>query len=138
MAVKRKATKPIYANFWSRLLALIIDLVITGTIQRLIAFSFRQPLKDLFSTILYFGYAPFMLYRYQATLGKMALGLKIVSEDGKKLEIFQILLREWIGKFLSSIVFFLGFIWVAFDPKKQAWHDKLARTLVVKENKQTS
>jgi uncharacterized RDD family membrane protein YckC len=127
-----KMAKRNYVGFWIRLVALVIDLVVLSVLQRLIIFAFRPPLRGLFSLVLSLGYAPFMIYQYQATLGKMALGIKVSSQDGKKMELFQVLLREWVGKFLSAIVFFLGFIWVAFDEKKQAWHDKLARTIVVK------
>jgi len=42
------------------------------------------------------------------------------------------LLRQTIGYWLSGAVFYLGFIWVAFDDKKQGWHDKIARTFVVR------
>ena len=66
-----------------------------------------------------------------ATPGKMATRLTIVDEKtGKKPTFVQFLLR-YVGYFLSSI-FLLGFIWIAFDKRKQGWHDKLAGTVVVK------
>ena len=40
--------------------------------------------------------------------------------------------REILGKLISTIVLFIGFLWIAFDDKKQGWHDKLASTYVVK------
>lgn len=129
---RTKKTSLQYVGFWPRLLAAVVDFIILSTALRLLRFSFRQPFSSTLSLVLNLGYAPFMLYQYQATLGKMLLGLKVVSQDRKKLQIFQVLLREWIGKFLSFLAFGLGFLWIAFDAKKQSWHDKLAQTLVVK------
>lgn len=132
---KKEISSQNYAGFQNRFLAAIIDVVVLGIIQGLLGYAFQAPLVKAMSWVLTLGYPPFMLYQYQATLGKMALKLKVVSEDGKKLEVFQILLREWAGKLLSGLVFCLGFIWVGFDEKKQGWHDKLARTLVVRETR---
>ncbi len=44
----------------------------------------------------------------------------------------QLVLR-YLGYYVSAIPFGLGFLWVAFDPRKQGWHDKIARTVVVRE-----
>ncbi|MBW2651381.1 MAG: RDD family protein [Deltaproteobacteria bacterium] len=40
--------------------------------------------------------------------------------------------RGWVGYIISKLPFFLGFIWVAFDGRKQGWHDKIAGTYVIK------
>ena len=42
------------------------------------------------------------------------------------------LLREIIGKIISSIIILLGYIWILFDGQRQGWHDKIASTYVVK------
>ena len=74
----------------------------------------------------------FWLYK-SATPGKMATRLTIVdAKTGKKPTVVQFLLR-YLGYFLSSI-FLLGFIWIAFDKRKQGWHDKIAGTVVVKDS----
>ena len=65
---------------------------------------------------------------------KMLTKLTIVdAKTGKKPSKKQFILR-YLGYFLSSFVFCLGFIWIAFDKKKQGWHDKIAGTVVVKES----
>ncbi len=64
--------------------------------------------------------------------GKIVVGIKIVRRDGKNLGFGLAILREWIGKFVSSLILYLGFIWILFDAKRQGWHDKLADTVVVK------
>ena len=67
-----------------------------------------------------------------ATLGQLALGVEVRSEnDGRRIGVGRALLR-YIGFLISSSVLLLGFIWVAFDRRKQGWHDKIAGTLVVR------
>ncbi|PIP08224.1 MAG: hypothetical protein COX51_04865, partial [Syntrophobacteraceae bacterium CG23_combo_of_CG06-09_8_20_14_all_50_8] len=41
---------------------------------------------------------------------------------------------RWIGYFISALPLYIGFLWVAFDGKKQGWHDKLAGTVVILVN----
>jgi uncharacterized RDD family membrane protein YckC len=64
------------------------------------------------------------------TAGKMILGLRVVREDGGPLGYRRALLR-WLGYFLSIAFLALGFVWIMLDRKKQAWHDKLAGSVVV-------
>ncbi|MBI4337857.1 MAG: RDD family protein [Chloroflexi bacterium] len=66
------------------------------------------------------------------TLGKMALGIKVVDERGQVPGVGRAALREVIGKFLSALALGLGFLWIAWDGKKQGWHDKIATTFVVR------
>jgi uncharacterized RDD family membrane protein YckC len=68
--------------------------------------------------------------KYQATIGKMACGLKVITTDGKKLS-FANSTGRYFAKFLSAIILFIGYLMVIWDPKKQALHDKLAKTYVV-------
>jgi len=71
-------------------------------------------------------------YYNGATLGKMALRLKVVKTEGE-LDWVTIILRETIGKFVSGIILGIGYLMVAWDPKKQALHDKIAGTYVIRE-----
>ncbi len=64
--------------------------------------------------------------------GKIVVGIKIVRMDGSALGIRGALIREIIGKLVSSVIFYLGYIWILFDGKRQGWHDKIAGTYVVK------
>jgi uncharacterized RDD family membrane protein YckC len=67
-----------------------------------------------------------------ATLGQMLVGIRVVDADtGGPLKPSQALIR-YIGYILSAIPIFIGFIWAAFDSRKQGWMDKLASTQVVK------
>jgi len=65
------------------------------------------------------------------TAGMRILGIYIVRVDGKPFTLKQAALRHLIGYPLSMAAFFLGFLWMLWDPRQQAWHDKLAHTIVV-------
>jgi len=67
----------------------------------------------------------------QATVGKMALGLKVINKDGTRLNFGQATIR-FIGKIVSGVILFIGFIIAGFTEKKQALHDMIASTYVVK------
>ena len=75
----------------------------------------------------------FWVYK-SATPGKILIGAKIVDADsGEKPAVSQLIVR-YIGYFPASIIFGLGILWVAFDKRKQGWHDKIARTVVVRQS----
>jgi uncharacterized RDD family membrane protein YckC len=65
------------------------------------------------------------------TPGKMMFGLKVVQSTGERMTLGIGFLR-WVGYVVSKIFFYLGFIWIAFDGKKQGWHDKIAGTIVLR------
>ena len=67
----------------------------------------------------------------QATPGKMAVSAKVVDATGNAMSVGQSIGR-YFAYIVSIIPLGLGFIWVAFDSKKQGWHDKLVGTVVIK------
>ena len=71
------------------------------------------------------------------TPGKMLLGLQVYSADGTEVS-FGIAFLRAVSYLVSSLLltFPLGFIWAAFDKKKQAWHDKIAGTVVIIKEQQ--
>ncbi|MDP1991745.1 MAG: RDD family protein [Syntrophales bacterium] len=71
------------------------------------------------------------------TLGKRLLGLRVIRISGEKMTLGIAFLR-WVGSLVSGIFFFLGFLWIAFDGRKQGWHDKIAATLVVRVRNEPS
>lgn len=70
--------------------------------------------------------------KFEATFGKMALGLKVTDTEGKPLDFGKSLLRN-IGKIVSQTILFIGYIMAGFTDKKQALHDMIAGALVVKK-----
>lgn len=66
------------------------------------------------------------------TVGKALMGLRVLGLDGARITVKQALTRS-IGYYLSALALLLGFLWVLVDDRRQGWHDKLARTVVVYE-----
>lgn len=62
--------------------------------------------------------------KYQATIGKLALGLKVTDMGGKKLDFTKALIRQ-VGKIVSGIILLIGYIMAGFTEKKQALHDMI-------------
>ena len=86
---------------------------------------------DLFLLIIYF---PFFWSTTGATPGQRVLGLRVVAADGSQLSATKSAVR-FLGLLVSFTVLGLGVIWIAFDKHKQGWHDKLAATLVIREDR---
>ena len=134
-----------YAGFWIRTWASIIDAFLLSIIILPVMFAiygeyyweydgfFAGPMDFLISWVLPACITIlFWVYR-QATPGKMVISAKIVdAETGKKPTTGQCVGR-YFAYIPSMLVFGLGFFWIAFDRRKQGWHDKLAGTVVVKK-----
>jgi uncharacterized RDD family membrane protein YckC len=125
---------PQTARFGERLCALIIDAA-TITIPGLI-FALLMPgrLLDVVVWIaLGAGYTVYFWTTSGATIGKMILGLKVVHADsGELLDTGDALLR-YGGYVLSTLTLFVGFLWVLWDPERQAMHDKIAKSRVIRD-----
>ena len=70
--------------------------------------------------------------KFQATVGKLAVGLKVTDGNGEKLDFTKALVRN-LCKIISSMILFIGYIMAGFTEKKQGLHDIIAGTLVVKK-----
>ena len=136
-----------YAGFWIRLGAVLIDLMVMGVVLYIpstviygseywVGDQFFYGFWDLmFSYVLPLVGTIWFWLRFSGTPGKMALKLKIVDAGtGNKLTFGQAIGR-YFAYMLSAIPFFLGYIWVGFDKRKQGWHDKLAGTVVIRNIK---
>ncbi|HRG10711.1 MAG TPA: RDD family protein [Cyclobacteriaceae bacterium] len=71
--------------------------------------------------------------KLQATVGKLALGLKVTDLQGNKLDFVKALVRN-LCKLISNFTLLIGYIMAGFTEKKQALHDMIASTLVLKKN----
>jgi uncharacterized RDD family membrane protein YckC len=127
-----------YAGRLHRFAAFIIDIVIISVIivalNALGVIDLGEPsaTDQLIEAVITLGYYILLTTVFGATLGKMALGMKVVEESGQKAGFFKVLIRETIGKVVSAIILFLGYIWILFDGNRQGWHDKIGGTFVVK------
>lgn len=74
-----------------------------------------------------------MLLRQGLTPGKRLMGLVVVEQrTGRTPGFGRMFVRELPGRFLSGLLFGLGYLWALFDRNGQAWHDKLAGTVVLR------
>ena len=125
------------AGFWIRVLAFIIDSVILYVVNLIVGVVLnpsttgRSGIQTLLG-IIYFTYfwSASSMWPGQ-TVGDKLLNLRVIKTDGTDLTIVQAFIR-YVGLFVSFLVIFIGVIWVAFDPNKQGWHDKIAGTYVIK------
>jgi uncharacterized RDD family membrane protein YckC len=76
------------------------------------------------------SYETFMIWKYGATLGKMACKIRVVSPDGQNVSFGQSLGR-YFAKIVSSLLCLAGYIMAAFDEEKRALHDRMCNTRVV-------
>lgn len=137
-----------FSGFWRRLVAYVIDGIILQVILVVVAGAmgggmvYNDP--DAFaqssaiwsisaaSVLIPVAYTVGFWVSSGATPGKMVFGMRILqAETGMPITTGQAIGR-FFGYFISSLVFGLGFLWVAFDGRKQGWHDKLAGTVVIR------
>ena len=74
-------------------------------------------------------------YAKGQTPGKMMLNLHVVTENGQKPNLKQVIMREVVGKAISALALLIGYLWIIWDPKKRGWHDHIAGTYVVKRER---
>jgi uncharacterized RDD family membrane protein YckC len=146
----------VYGGFWRRLFAFMLDNVIIYLLALTVfligmfclgASSGLQGIRSggghmmaailriviLFNILYMFmclAYFTYFIGICGKTPGKMVFGLKVMRVTGEPLTFGTAFLR-WIGYFLSSLPLNLGFIWIAFDERKQGFHDKIAGTVVI-------
>jgi len=128
-----------FAGFWRRVAALLIDQAIVNVawlvIGLIIVFSGSEVLKTftdwIFVVIFWLYFAIMESSTRQATVGKIILGIKVTDENGNRLSFLHATGRTF-AKFLSVITLGVGFLMAGFTKKKQALHDKIAKCLVVK------
>ena len=113
------------AGFWVRMGALFLDVLLVG-----FAMSLLHPFGDFHIVVLAI-YGAVMWKLRGTTVGGIVFDLHVVRVDGRPLDWETVIVRA-LGCFLSLCVVFLGFIWIAFDDNHQAWHDKIAGTVVVR------
>ncbi|MFJ5758317.1 RDD family protein [Neobacillus sp. NPDC093182] len=131
-----------FAGFWMRFWAYLLDLIVIGSIERLIInplfrileiplmeFNMFAPIS-IASAIIFYLYFVLMTKYFHQTLGKMVFGLRVIDLKSDKLSWGTILFREWIGRFISATIV-IGYIVVAFLPKKQGLHDLFTDTSVI-------
>jgi uncharacterized RDD family membrane protein YckC len=137
------AAQVAYGGFWIRLVAYIIDAILLsvamGVIGAVVGVNFFSPDIETFSMSanvisLVVGWLYFALLESSergATVGKMAMGLRVVTDQGQRLSFLNATGR-YFAKIISAIILCIGFIMIAFTDRKRGLHDMIASTLVIK------
>ena len=90
-------------------------------------------ISQIINGLIYIVYSVLAIGLYGKTLGKAVFGLRVVNYENVNPGIPMAILREVVGKFISSLILNLGFFWIIWDKNKQGWHDKMAKTYVLQE-----
>ncbi|TFF37995.1 RDD family protein [Mucilaginibacter psychrotolerans] len=141
------------ANFWIRLLAYFLDLFIISIVLSLVAqdyvlelsksFNIENPNQEQAIERLKFSMALYVLLALYNTLcestpmrgsiGKKLCRLAVVDADGRRLGVGRALLRNFF-KILSSLPLNIGFLPILWTERRQAWHDMIAKTYVIRRD----
>ena len=138
-----------FAGFGERLVAYIVDAIIVGVVILAVSIVGGLVIAGGAATggagaviggglflvvailVVSLGYFPFFWARDGATPGMRMFGLMVVRDsDGGPISGGQAILRL-IGYWISSLVFYLGYIWIFIDKRRRGWHDLIAGTVVV-------
>jgi uncharacterized RDD family membrane protein YckC len=134
-----------YAGFWRRVAAVLIDGLILSVVTVPAGLSMGDVdangpggpgglspgLVTLSTVVQWLYYALLESSSKQATVGKMALGIRVTDLEGARIS-FGRATGRYFGKILSGLILGIGFLMAAFTERKQALHDLLAGTLVVR------
>lgn len=135
-----------YAGFWIRFVAAIIDGIVLFVVNMVLSFALLGGAVGMSGSpegmgamlVVYYlislgvqvgYYAVMESSARQATLGKMAVGIKVGDENGQRISALNAVGR-YLSKIISTLILLIGFIMAAFDARKQALHDKIASTVV--------
>lgn len=136
-----------YAGIVSRGVGYVIDAVVTAVIVSSGTFVVNAVIQSLgnespdlsnaggpallllITGLVFLFYVSICLWLFGKTLGMMVMGVRVVKADGTGIGLARALVRTFFMG-LSSF-FMLGYIWIAVDNRRQAWHDKIARTFIV-------
>ena len=128
----------LYAGFWKRFAALIIDGIIVSLAFILFVLAFipfvneltGNEIRVLIVLVSWPYFAGMESSRQQGTLGKILLGIKVTDLSGQPISFGKASIRHF-SKIISGFILYVGYIMAAFTPKKQALHDQIAYCLVV-------
>jgi uncharacterized RDD family membrane protein YckC len=136
------STGLVYATIWKRFFAKIVDGVLLGIVgfgcQFLIIMAMGGDSENVAAIVVSSGfnmivgllYTSILHWKFGATLGKMALSLKVIRPDGSSLSYPQALGRS-AAEYVSSCICLIGYIMAAFDDEKRSLHDRMCNTRVI-------
>ena len=125
------------AGFWRRFVAAFLDGIVLGVIGGILGAILTDNDNAASGVGLVLGilYYTYLEGSSGQTLGKKALGIRVVDIAGGGSIGFGRAFIRYIGRIVSAIPLLLGYFWMLWDKEKQTWHDKFAGSVVVPESK---
>lgn len=123
-----------YAGFWRRFAAVLIDWIILSVAQGILFGTVEVDTGGqvvVGTAIAWLYWAVMESSTEQATLGKKVLSIKVTDLAGNRIT-FGRATGRYFAKIVSTVILFIGYVMAGFTPRKQALHDKIADTLVVR------
>lgn len=119
------------AGFWRRFAAVLIDGILLGVVTVILDVALKGA-GSVLSLLVGIGYFVYLEGGPTGqTLGKKAMGIRVISFDtGGPIGYGRAFIR-YIGRIVSAIVIYIGYLWMLWDSEKQCWHDKFASDVVV-------
>jgi uncharacterized RDD family membrane protein YckC len=120
------------AGFWRRFAGLIIDGIIVGVADGILRAVLGYGAGVSLGLVVSIVYFTVLIGNSRGqTVGQMALGIRVIDfNTGGPIGYGRAFVR-WLVAIVSTIVFFLGYLWMLWDKEKQCWHDKAANDVVV-------
>ena len=148
--MQSKENNQVYAGFFVRLAAYLIDSIIVGIVLTVVVrfpiwvstlivpdnivvrdLIFQYSIKDIVIYLMTALYFIVLTYKAGATIGKQALHIRVVSADDGKPTLFEVVYRETVGKFLSALILYAGYFLIGLQKEKRGLHDLMSDTKVV-------
>lgn len=147
--MQNSVERQVYAGFFVRLAAYLIDCLIVGAALLVIRvpmwllslgdmggllfedFIFQYSIYDMVLYLLKVTYFVLLTYFTGATLGKRLMHIRVISTEERKPSFFEIVYRESVGRFLSALIVYAGYFMIGADKKKRGLHDLMSDTYVV-------
>jgi uncharacterized RDD family membrane protein YckC len=126
------STETVSADFGTRLVAWLIDWVIVVVPAVILMLILPMALAYLLVLVASVGYQLYFWTTTGQTIGKKAMGLKVVSAETGELLDWGGAAMRYVGYIVSGIPLYLGYFWMIWDPQHDGWHDKIAKTKVIK------
>ena len=149
MQISYDRDRVVYAGFFPRLAAFLLDSVLVAAALSIFKFIvwimklsmgdtvifkpilFTYNVFDILFYLLTVAYFVLTTYFCGATLGKFLMKLRVVDVEGQRPGFMSVLIRETVGRYLSALIMYVGYIIAGLDSRKQGLHDKIADTLVI-------
>jgi uncharacterized RDD family membrane protein YckC len=152
--MRNNMDEQVFAGFFVRLAAYLVDWVIVGTALWVVRipvwiaslggsdflvkdFIFQYSVSDIVLYLLKIAYFILLTYYTGSTLGKKLFHIQVISAENRKPTFFEIVFRESVGKFLSALIIYVGYIMIGADKQKRGLHDMLSDTYVVYQHQKS-